>query len=135
MGMVEDEQEFRYGSSETCAAEWSTDYDAKEKACPDAGYKVPEIMFWDLAGRDVEKTTEAAYNSTSDRKGVVMMTGFSPAMLKVFIESGTEGSLDDLAQASGAEGVQKLPKEEIDLFSVMKKALMAPSFDGLVVVD
>ncbi|KAF4620302.1 hypothetical protein D9613_001086 [Agrocybe pediades] len=101
--------------------EWSTDYDAKEKACPDAGYKVPEIVYWVLAGRDTEKTTEAAYNSTSDRKGLVMMTEFSPAMLKVLIEGEAEGSLDDLAQARGAEGVQKPPEEEIDLISFMKR--------------
>ncbi|KAF4620909.1 hypothetical protein D9613_001072 [Agrocybe pediades] len=112
-----------------CAAEWTTNYDAIEKAYADAGYKAPEIVFWDLAGQGVSRTVEA----TSDRKGVAMMTGFSPAMLKVFMEG--EGSLDELAQARETEGVEKKPKEEIDPISVMRKALMVPSFDGLVVVD
>ncbi|KAF9558115.1 hypothetical protein CPC08DRAFT_724685 [Agrocybe pediades] len=112
-----------------CVAEWTTNYDAIEKAYADAGYKAPEIVFWNLAGQGVNRTVEA----TSARKGVAMMTGFSPAMLKVFMEG--EGSLDELAQAGETEGVEKKPKEEIDPISVMKKALMVPSFDGLVVVD
>jgi len=111
------------------AANWMTNYDAIEKAYTEAGYKVPQIVYWDLAGSEVAKTVEVE----SDRKGVAMMNGFSPAMLKVFMgEEDIEGWQE---VSEDGESVNPVEKEAFDPVTVMKKALMRPSFDGLVVVD
>ncbi|KAJ7614039.1 hypothetical protein FB45DRAFT_690996, partial [Roridomyces roridus] len=55
---------------------WESNYDGIEKAFKKHGYEVPEIVFWNLGA---EGTVEVE----KDRKGVAMMSGFSPAMLKV----------------------------------------------------
>ncbi|KAJ7575979.1 hypothetical protein C8J56DRAFT_1017042 [Mycena floridula] len=110
---------------------WETNYDAIERAYRDAGYDVPEIVFWDLAGgRTVEVLAE--------RKGVAMMSGFSAGMMKTFMG-------EDLDEEVGSEGESKVASEgesmeskinaEFNPVNVMKRALGRKSFDGLVVLD
>ena len=94
-------------------------------------------MFWDLNG----KTTRGpkSVEVKSDRKGVAMMNGFSPAMMKVFM--GGEGEEEvssewEEVMTDGTSTVAMLEKEdEFNPFNVMKKALLRKTFDGLVVVD
>ena len=117
---------------------WETTYDFIEKAYSRAGYDVPQIVFWDLNGKTTTgpKTVEVE----SDRKGVAMMNGFSPAMLKVFM-----GEQEDEVSSSEWEEVTTdgtsttttiVEKEdEFNPINVMKKALLRKTFDGLVVVD
>ena len=83
-------------------------------------------MFWDLNASDKPKTVEVE----SNRKGVAMMNGFSPALLKVFMgEEEAEVVIDDDETAVGEKG------DEFNPMNVMKKALLRQSFDGLVVLD
>jgi hypothetical protein len=112
-------------------ARWTTNHDAIEEAYSAAGYDLPEIVYWNLMDR-VNATTPV----TGERKGVALMSGFSPAMLKVFM-----GEIDpEILDAGEWEEVRddaKLVKEkaEFDPISVMKKALLRKSYEGLVVVD
>ena len=92
---------------------WETTYDVIERAYEKAGYQVPQIVFWDLYASGKPKTVEVE----SDRKGVAMMNGFSPALLKVFIG---EEEWEDA--------------DEFTPINLMKKTLLRKSFDGLVVV-
>ena len=101
--------------------DWETNYDVIEKAYREAGYEVPQIVYWDLGKHG---TVEVK----AERKGVALMNGFSPAMLKVFMGEGEEG-WEDLGESSGGR------EDRFDPLSVMKKAVMKKSFDGLVVVD
>ena len=104
-----------------------------------AGYEVPEIVFWDLDGTTGPKTVEVK----SDRKGVAMMSGFSPALLKVFmgeqeeeeekVEEWEDMAIDGTSTVTVVE--EKDSEDEFNPFNVMKKALLRKSFDGLVVVD
>ncbi|KAF7337082.1 hypothetical protein MVEN_02145400 [Mycena venus] len=96
-----------------------------------AGYDVPEIVYWNLSNYD---TVEVL----ADRKGVALMSGFSPSMLKVFI--GEE--VEEAEPEESDPGIDPIPgetkaktKTEFNPLNVMKKALARPSFDGLVVVD
>ena len=114
---------------------WETTYDFIEDAYTKAGYEVPQIVFWDLNGQTVgPKTVEVE----SDRKGVAMMNGFSPALLKVFMgEQEEEVSEWEEVATDGASTATVVEKEE-ELFNpiiVMKRALLRKTFDGLVVVD
>ncbi|KAF9053711.1 hypothetical protein BDZ89DRAFT_938738 [Hymenopellis radicata] len=104
-------------------ADWSTTYDAIEVAYKEAGYEVPQIVFWDLAAYG---TTEV----TAERKGVAMMNGFSPALLKVFMGEAEEEEFDKMEDVVGPA-----KEDEFNPINVLKKSVMKASFDGLVVMD
>ncbi|KAK7471935.1 hypothetical protein VKT23_000041 [Stygiomarasmius scandens] len=108
---------------------WNTNHEVIVKAYEEAGYDVPEIVYWDLANAG---TIEVK----ADREGVAMMNGFSGAMMKVFMG---EGDLEEEAweEVKTIDGeIQTRPeKREFNPLNVMKKAVMKPCFDGLVVVD
>ncbi|KAK6537242.1 hypothetical protein TWF694_011439 [Orbilia ellipsospora] len=114
---------------------WNTNYDLIKKEYEDAGYDVPEIVFWDLGKFD---TVEA----DSERKGVAMMKGFSGSMMKVFL--GDEEEDEDIVMVDGED------KEDGDMvvvceateedkrmtpIKIMRKAVMRKSFDGLKVLE
>ncbi|KAH9485243.1 hypothetical protein JR316_0002150 [Psilocybe cubensis] len=116
---------------------WTTNYDCIEKAYAEAGYAVPQIVYWNLAGS--RKTVEVL----GDRKGVAMMNGFSPAMLKVFMGEEEDRRTEDAMEweniTEGGESVTVVEKVEdekaFNPVNVMKKALLKRSFEGLTVLD
>ncbi|KAJ7058183.1 hypothetical protein C8F01DRAFT_990941 [Mycena amicta] len=104
---------------------WETNYDRIERAFKDAGYDTPEIVYWNLSdGHTVEVQ--------KDRKGVALLSGFSPSMLKVFM--GEEEPAAQDAETLAQDKTEKI-KEEFNPLNIMKKALSRPSFDGLLVLD
>lgn len=119
----------------TCsdAASWATNYDVIEKAYKKEGYEVPQIVYWDLNGSG-GKTFEVE----SGRKGVAMMNGFSPALLKVFMgESEEVEEWEKVTEKGESEAVvvEQEKEDEFNPVNVMKKALLKKSFEELVVVD
>ncbi|KZT27099.1 hypothetical protein NEOLEDRAFT_1176895 [Neolentinus lepideus HHB14362 ss-1] len=113
------------------AANWQTNHDAIETVYREAGYEVPQIVYWNLNAGFVSVPVE------SERKGVALMTGFSPAMLKVFMGEEGEESLSEWAtvEQTQAGEVKTKPEEEFNPINVMKKVLGRESYNGLVVVD
>ncbi|KAK0210775.1 hypothetical protein DFS33DRAFT_1371136 [Desarmillaria ectypa] len=108
-------------------AAWETNYDNIEQAYKAAGYEVPQLVFWDLARYG---TTEV----TAEQKGVALMNGFSPALMKVFMGESEEEELEGWEKV--AEDSEKAKKaDEFNPLNIMKKSVMKKSFDGLVVVD
>ncbi|PPQ97716.1 hypothetical protein CVT26_001906 [Gymnopilus dilepis] len=132
------DMQFDQASAQNNASQWETNYDVIERKYREAGYEVPEIVYWDLSA-GTKTTVEAEY----DRKGVAMMNGFSPAMLKVFMgeqDTGEEVKMDEGWEAVDKDGesvtvVEQAKEDVFNPLNVMKKALAKPSFDGLVVVD
>lgn len=115
---------------------WTTEHEKVAKAFEEAGYDVPEIVYWNLQGARGAKPVMA------DWEGVSVMSGFSSNMLKVFMEEGTlEEDLEEVVveeQVEGEDGVVVVTKKEKKKMTpedVMKKALNKPSFGTLVVVD
>ncbi|KAL1706385.1 hypothetical protein EV121DRAFT_278834 [Schizophyllum commune] len=100
---------------------WDTNYDAIARAYEEAGYDVPEIVFWDLS-MGTQRTVEVE----AKRKGVALMNGFTAGLMKVF--------LGDEKEAEGEEGWVAV-KEEFNPVNVMNKALGKWCFDGLIVMD
>ncbi|KAJ6514766.1 hypothetical protein DFH09DRAFT_1264765 [Mycena vulgaris] len=102
---------------------WETNYDVIERAFKAAGYEVPQIVYWNLSSYG---TVEVL----ADRRGVAMMSGFSPSMLKVFMgeEAPAEAEESDVP-------VEIRVKEEFNPLNIMKKALSKESYAGLRVVD
>ncbi|TFK68453.1 hypothetical protein BDN72DRAFT_841736 [Pluteus cervinus] len=112
---------------------WKTNYDHIEEAYKAAGYEVPQIVFWDLSAYGTREVT-------AERKGVAMMNGFSPAMLKVFMgeqeeeeEVKEEDEWEKVKEDGTTETVEK--KDEFNPVNVMKKAVSKKSYEGLVVLD
>ncbi|KAI4294350.1 hypothetical protein K525DRAFT_290925 [Schizophyllum commune Loenen D] len=100
---------------------WDTNYDAIARAYEEAGYDVPEIVFWDLS-----MGTQRSVEVEAKRKGVALMNGFTAGLMKVFLGDEKEGK--------GEEGWVAV-KEEFNPVNVMNKALGKRCFDGLIVMD
>ncbi|KAI3876337.1 hypothetical protein MKX03_032935 [Papaver bracteatum] len=89
-------------------SEWETDYRLIQKKFRAKGYKVPEIVFWNL--RDSSATPVLG-----EQKGVALVSGFSKNMLKLFLESGSVRDLQPIA--------------------IMEKAISGAEYNNLVVLD
>lgn len=107
-------------------AEWATTHDAISKAYQDAGYQVPELVYWNLASglRTVPVT--------SDKVGVALMNGFSPALLKVFMG---EADADEWEKVSAEGDGETVVAEGMTPEEMMRKAVQMKSYENLVVMD
>jgi hypothetical protein len=128
------------GAGRDAGAGWETNHDAIARVYAEAGYDVPEIVYWNLAGELQTVPVEA------ERKGVALMSGFSPAMMKVFMGEGQEAEaeddvLDDDTVMVDEQGEEIKPepaprrKQEMTPLSVMMKALGMASYNNLIVLD
>jgi Domain of unknown function (DUF2828) len=125
------DMQFDQGRSSAKQADWETCHDVYEKEFKAAGYELPQIVYWDLANG-------GTVQATADRKGVAMMNGFSPSLLKVFMgeeEEKEKENWEDVSKDGESMTVEVDVKEEFTPLNVMKKALLVGSFDGLVVID
>ncbi|KAF9235234.1 hypothetical protein BU15DRAFT_78243 [Melanogaster broomeanus] len=119
-------------STSTDPADWKTNHDAVERAYREAGYDVPEIVYWDLSDpRDLGDITAPV---TGEREGVALLSGYSPSLLKVFmdVEEEQEEEEDDWGVLVKPESEMK---QAITPEEIMRKTLGRKSYDGLVVVD
>ncbi|KAG2339345.1 hypothetical protein BDR05DRAFT_840741, partial [Suillus weaverae] len=114
------------------AAEWDTNHDVIEKAYKEAGYEMPEIVYWDLSTADRYPGITAPV--TGERKGVALLNGYSPSLLKVFMGGEEVEEWEEVVQ-DGEEVTQVKAKKTFTPVEFMEKALGRKSFDGLVVVD
>ena len=87
-------------------------------------------MFWDPNHTFGPGTVEVE----SERKGAAIMSGFTSALLKVFMGEQEEVSeWEDVTTDGTSTMVEN--EDEFNPINVMKKALLRKTFDGLVVVD
>lgn len=59
---------------------YGTAFDAVKKMYDEAGYAMPQIVFWNL------RDTRASFPVRKDTPGVALMSGFSAEMLKLFLD-------------------------------------------------
>ncbi|KAL5594665.1 hypothetical protein BROUX41_001581 [Berkeleyomyces rouxiae] len=119
------------------ASEWTTSFQAIQKHYADAGYAMPEMVFWNLAGR------AGAHPVQKDEPGTAMLSGFSQAMLKVFLEGNSFGQAalgEELVKVEvNAEGDVVVQDgeatEEMTPTKLMEKAISHRAFDMLRVID
>lgn len=113
---------------------WETSHDVIVKAYKEAGYEVPQIVYWNLGFG--ASTTPV----THDQPGVAIMNGFSPAMMKVFMGDEDEqkeqetSEWEKVTEDGESETVEK-KQDEFTPYNIMKKALSKASYNGLVVLD
>ncbi|KAJ8656958.1 hypothetical protein O0I10_007292 [Lichtheimia ornata] len=122
--------------------DWNTTYEEIKKAYDEAGYEVPELVWWNLGGSrptdygwlaDDEVEAEAPIPVTKDVKGCAMLCGYSAAMLKSFLEG---DKIEDPDQEKDDKmQVDRPERSKLDPLEEMKKAVEHKSFNDLVVVD
>jgi len=62
-------------------AKWSTIYDIIKGKYHNAGYDVPNMIFWNL------RATKVSFQANKDTEGVAMVSGFSGELLKLFMDN------------------------------------------------
>jgi hypothetical protein len=72
---------FGYGSTNTCLCPSGTlsNLDAIRHKYTVAGYPMPQMVFWNLRGDTPD------FPATSDEAGVALVSGYSPALMKLFM--------------------------------------------------
>lgn len=137
-----------------------TEYAAIKRKYIDAGYTVPELIFWNLAPR----AAGAPKPVQADQEGVSLLSGCSGSMMKYFLGEAAREEDEELAkemdkdweavdaededegmtgegEAAGddaAELAKKgkgMPKKKDDPLTTVRKILAAESYKGVVVVD
>jgi hypothetical protein len=116
-------------SAPLSAADWETSHDVIERAYKEAGYEMPQIVYWDLSNPRYHAGNTAPV--TGERKGVALLSGFSPSLLKVFMGVNNEDEDEWEEVTKDGEKVEN----EFDPVAIMGKVLGRKSFEGLVVVD
>ncbi|KAF9449270.1 hypothetical protein P691DRAFT_667831 [Macrolepiota fuliginosa MF-IS2] len=117
-------------SESEMADRWEVTYKLIEGAFMEAGYDVPEIVFWNLAG---EETVRQTVEVEAERRGVVMMSGFSSSMMKAFMGEVDGDEEEDASSVATEEDSEE--EDETTPLSIMQKALLKNSYDGLAVLD
>ncbi|KAF3769792.1 hypothetical protein M406DRAFT_247767 [Cryphonectria parasitica EP155] len=132
------------------ASPWATSYERIEKRFRDAGYDMPELVFWNLAGGRAgymgghwgsQGDPTAPKPVTAEQTGTALVSGYSQGMLKVFLDNGTfedEEEEEEIVEKIGDDGeviIDKAKKRKLDPMSVLNKAVRHKAYSMLRVVD
>ncbi|KAG8722495.1 hypothetical protein FRC08_001551 [Ceratobasidium sp. 394] len=103
---------------------WETTHDRIVKAFKQAGYEMPEIVYWNLQGGTTKPVLK-------DTPGTALLTGFSANMMKLFMEG---EKIEDEITEIGPDG-EEVQKKPNDPLAVMEKALAKTCYNTLKVYD
>ncbi|GJJ14560.1 hypothetical protein Clacol_008825 [Clathrus columnatus] len=104
---------------------WETEHQIIKEAFEQAGYEIPEIVYWNLSNSTAKPITK-------DETGVAMLSGFSPNMLKIFLEG---GRLDNISVVEEEVDDKVSSKKTLTPEETMLRVLGHESFSGLQVLD
>lgn len=113
---------------------WSTSFERIKKLYDEAGYEVPELVFWNLNSRYAGKPV------TVTDEGTALVTGYSQGMLKVFLEGGgfeEDKEEDKVIVTKNEDGTvtETVEKGKTDPLKTVKKAVGHQAYDMLQVLD
>ena len=118
-------------------SELSTSYQRIQKLYAEAGYDMPELVFWNLAAQGSQPKPVV-----NEDTGTCLVSGYSPGMMKVFMDGGGFGGDEEetiTVEETGAEGgdweqvVKK--KEAMSALAVVKRATGHKAYEMLRVLD
>lgn len=128
--------------------EWATSHERVEAHFRAAGYEVPELVFWNLAGGRAGYGPWNNYGAvapkpvTGDTKGTAIVSGYSQGMLKVFLDGGSfedEEGEEEIVEKEADDGevvvIKKVKRQKLDPLTVVKKAIGHKAYSMLRVVD
>ncbi|CAJ2502964.1 Uu.00g103580.m01.CDS01 [Anthostomella pinea] len=129
---------------------WSTSFEKIRGKYAEAGYEMPDLVFWNLAGGragyggcDFGDPT-APKPVTAEEPGTALVSGYSQGMLKVFLENGSFDVPDDeddkLQVAEDGDAVvleteSRAKRQKMDPMNILKKAIGHKAYDSLKVMD
>jgi len=93
------------------SGQYKTNHENIKQMYKDAGYVIPTIVYWNLAGNTGD------FPVGSDETGVGLVSGFSPSLLKLLMDDG------DLDSSKAASAVVKVEQPKVDPYVVLRKAL------------
>ncbi|KAH7907623.1 hypothetical protein BJ138DRAFT_1129038 [Hygrophoropsis aurantiaca] len=134
-GTEDDARMGAIGAGGPTAADWETNHDVIERAYKEAGYDLPQIVYWDLSHASASEYPGITAPVTGERKGVALLNGFSPSLLKVFMDVDDEEEEEDEEWEKVRKDGEIVKKEKTKLtpVEIMKYVLGKKSFAGLVV--
>lgn len=122
------------------ANRWETTYDTIKKLFAEAGYEVPEIVWWNLSGQRYSyMRPESSIPVTKDVEGCALLSGYSAALMKTFIEGEEAEEEEEQDQDENTQDGEEKPKpkkrEKITPLGIMMKAVYHETFKDLAVYD
>lgn len=144
------DMQFNSASTPNGENKW-TSFERIQKKFQAAGYQVPQLVFWNLAGGRAGYPggppvypfgdPVAPKPVTAFEMNTAMVSGYSQGMLKVFLDSGSfedEDAEEEIVETVGDNGeviVEKKKRQKLDPISVLKRAIGHPAYKMLRVVD
>ncbi|KAI1814419.1 hypothetical protein GGS20DRAFT_411783 [Poronia punctata] len=119
---------------------WSSSFERIKQQYMNAGYEMPELVFWNLAGG---RSGTAPKPVTADMPGTAVVSGYSQAMLKVFLDNGSfdeAGDDEDMTTEEEGDAVvisedHQAKKQKMDPMMIVRKAIGHTAYDPLQVMD
>ena len=121
---------------------WSTSFDRIKGLYKEAGYEMPELVFWNLAGG--RGGAAAPKPVTVTEEGTSLVSGYSQGLLKVFLDNGgfeePEDESEDevvVTKGEGDEVTAEAPKKKAkgDPLRTVKKAIGHNAYGMLKAMD
>ncbi|KAI1270392.1 hypothetical protein F5Y18DRAFT_12209 [Xylariaceae sp. FL1019] len=127
---------------------FSSSFERIQKKYREAGYEMPELVFWNLAGGRAGYDPWAFGDPiapkpvTSEQEGTALVSGYSQGMLKMFLDNGTFEDPDEEEVKTTEEGedavvvdAKPAKKQKMDPITMVKKAIGHKAYDPLKVLD
>lgn len=137
---------------------WSSSHERISAKYAEAGYEMPEVVYWNLAGGSSgddasdEDTTEAGEDGadetvapkpvTAGTPGTAIVSGYSQGMLKVFLDGGSFDDVEDevvvdeeMKDENGEVVKVSKQKKPVDPLSLVTKAISHDAYSMLKVMD
>ncbi|TKA32090.1 hypothetical protein B0A50_01337 [Salinomyces thailandicus] len=128
-----------YGRGGDRPRDWNTSYDRIKAQFAAAGYEMPQLVFWNLAGGRAGKADTAAPKPvTAAEKGTSLVSGYGQGQLKMFLDNGEfEDPEDEVVDVEGDHGevIVEMKKAQQDPLATVRKAISHAAYRPLKVVD
>lgn len=132
--------DMQFDAAESSSDRWTSSYDRIKTKYAEAGYEIPRLIFWNLAGESTSKPVTVGEVDTA------LVSGYSQGMLRALLESGAfdyeeevveeDVLLEGQADEDGETMMEvKKVKKKIDPITVVKKAVEHKAYSMLEVVD
>ena len=127
-----------------CGGEsWSNSFEKIQHKYKQAGYHMPKLIFWNLAGGRIGLASKPTLAEQDD---VALVSGYSQGQLKMFLDNGqfeepeAEVEITDVEEEGDGEDdavvvERKVKKPKLDPKAMMKKAISHKAYDMLKVYD
>ncbi|QRV79639.1 hypothetical protein RhiJN_07654 [Ceratobasidium sp. AG-Ba] len=119
------DMQFDQSSTKRSGEGWQTSHERVVEAYRKAGYEAPEIIYWDLQSSNTKPVLQASEPPHQSTSGTAILTGFSPNMMKLFMNG--EILKDEFIVVESQGNITPL--------AVMERALSKSCYDTLKVYD